>query len=69
MQKEQDVYLGDMLSGRGLAASVGATIAHRLGKVKGVIYEVAAIIADHRMEVMGGMQVYNCLSLYDCGFY
>ena len=34
-----------------------ATIANRLSKVKGVIYKVYAIIADHIMQVMGGMQV------------
>jgi exonuclease III len=56
-EKEQDIYLGDVLSGKGLAASVEATIAHRMGKVKGVMFEVAAIMADHRMQAMGGMQV------------
>ena len=56
-EKEQGVYLGDVLSSRGLAASVEATIAHRLGKVKGSIYEVAAIIGDQRMQAMGGMQM------------
>ena len=48
-EKHQDVYLGDVLSSNGLAASVEATIALRMGKVKGVMYEVAAMVADHRM--------------------
>ena len=56
-EKDQDIYLGDVLSSEGLAASVEATIAHRMGKVKGVMYEVASIMADHRMQSMGGMQV------------
>ena len=30
-EKDQDVYLGDVISSRGLAASVEATIAHRMG--------------------------------------
>ena len=30
---------------------------HRMAKVKGAMYKVAAIIADHRMQAMGGMQV------------
>ena len=56
-EKEQDVYLGDILSSEGLGASVEATVMHRMVKVKGAMYEVAAIMADHRMQAMGGMQV------------
>ena len=43
-EKEQDVYLGDVFSSKGLAASVEATIAHRIGRIKGSIYETAAIL-------------------------
>ena len=49
--------MGDVLSSDSLAASVEATIALRMGKVKGVMFEVAAMMADHRMQAMGGMQV------------
>ena len=56
-EKEQDIYLGDALNGKGLAASVEDTINRRIGKVKGLIYEVAAIMKDHRIHAMGGMQV------------
>ena len=56
-EKQQDIYLGDALSGKGLAASVEETINQRLGRVKGLIYEVAAIMKDYRMQAMGGMQV------------
>ena len=56
-EKDQDVYLGDILSSEGLGASVEATVRHRMAKVKGAMYEVAAIMADHRMQAMGGMEV------------
>ena len=54
-EKDQDVYLGDVLSSEGLSAPVEATGRHRMAKVKGTMYEVAAIMADHRMQAMGGM--------------
>ena len=56
-EKEQDLYLGDILSSKGLAASVEATITHRAGRVKGMMYEGAAIMADFRLQAMGVMQV------------
>jgi hypothetical protein len=54
-EKEQDVYLGDVLSSGGLAASVEAIIAHRMGRIKGSINETAAILKDWRMQCIGGM--------------
>ena len=45
--------LGDNLSGNSLAAPVEDTITKTLGKVMGLMYEVAAIIKDHRMQVTG----------------
>ena len=30
-------------------------VIHRLGKVKGAIYEAAAILKDYRMQAIGGM--------------
>ena len=54
-EKESDVYLGDVLHSGGLAASVEATISRRISKVKGEMYEVAAILADYRMQAIGGM--------------
>ena len=56
-EKDQDVNLGDILKSEGLGAWVEATVKHRMAKVKGAMYEVATIIADHRMQAMGGMQV------------
>ena len=55
MEKNQDMYLGDVLSTNGLAGSVEATVMQRLGKVKGAIYEAAAILKDYRMQAIGGM--------------
>ena len=47
---------GDVLSSGGLAEPVEATIASRLAKTKGAIFEMAAIMKDFRMQVVGGMQ-------------
>ena len=55
LEKQQDVYLGDILNTNGLSGSVEATVSHRLGKVKGAIYEAAAILEDYRMQAIGGM--------------
>ena len=55
LEKDQDVYLGDVLSSDGLSASVQSTVAHRLGRVKGAIYEAAAILKDYRIQAIGGM--------------
>ena len=57
IEKLQDIYLSDSLSGKVLAASVEDTITQRLGKVKGLMYEVAAIMKYYRMQSLGGMQV------------
>ena len=56
-EKDQDVYLGDVISSEGLGASVEATVNHRMTWVKGAMYEVATIIKDHHMQAMGGKQV------------
>ena len=55
VEKEQYMYLGDMIDTRGIAGSVEATIMKRIGRIKGAIYEVAAIMSDPRMQAMGGM--------------
>ena len=53
--KEEDVYLDDVISARGLEASIEATIRKRSGKVKGDMFEAKAIMSDHRMQAVGGM--------------
>ena len=55
-EKTEQAYLGDVISSGGLAASIEATIASRLAKTKGAIFETAAIMKDFRMQVVGGMQ-------------
>ena len=55
LEKESDVYLGDVLHSGGLSASVEATISRRISKVKGQMYEAASILADYRMQAVGGM--------------
>ena len=55
LEKGEYEYLGDVISSGGLAASVEATIARRLTKTKGSIYETAPILKDLRMQVVGGM--------------
>ena len=54
-EKEGDVYLGDVIHSDGLAASVEATISRRIAKVKGMMYEAVAILADILMQAVGGM--------------
>ena len=55
LEKDQDVYLGDVLNTNRLSSSVEATVFYRLGKVKGSMYEAAAILKDYRMQAIGGM--------------
>ena len=55
-EKSEGAYLGDIISSGGLAASIEATIASRLAKTKGAIFETAAIMKDFRMQVVGGLQ-------------
>ena len=55
-EKTEGAYLGNMISSDGLAASVEATIASRLAKTKGAIFETASIMKDFRMQVVGGIQ-------------
>ena len=55
-EKQQELYLGDILDSQGLKESVKATIKDRTGKVKGSIYELRAVIEDFRMQSVGGME-------------
>ena len=56
-EKQHDIYLDNALREKGLAALVKENIYRRLSKKKGLIYEVAAIIKDHRLLALGGLQV------------
>jgi hypothetical protein len=53
-EKVSDKWLGDMFHCDGLAASVSATIEDRVPKVKGAMYEAAAIVEDWRSQCIGG---------------
>jgi hypothetical protein len=53
--KDEDVYLGGVISAQGLKASIVATIRKRAGKVRGAMFKVKAIMSDYRMQAVGGM--------------
>ena len=52
VEKEKYIYSGDKIDTRGMAGSMKATIIKRLGRIKGAMYEVAAIMSDPRMQAM-----------------
>ena len=61
-EKDEEKYLGDVLSSGGLAESVQATVQERTGKIKGAIYELGVLIEDIRMQAIGGMD--TAIELY-----
>ena len=63
LEKQEEKYLGDILSIEGLSESVQCTVKDREGKVKGSIYELRAIIEDFRMQAVGGIEA--ALDLYE----
>ena len=62
-EKVCDKWLGDMFHQDGLAASVVATIKERMPKVKGALYEAAAIVDDWRAQCIGGFR--SALDLWE----
>ena len=52
----RDKWLGDYLHTGGLGESVMETIRQRMGKVKGAVLEVAAIVEDYRAQLVGGFE-------------
>ena len=62
-EKEEEKYLGDILSSQGLSASVRATVKDRTGKVKGSLYELRVVMEDVRMQAVGGFKA--ALDLYE----
>ena len=73
--KQEDKYLGDMISANGLAASVQATITSRQGKARGGMFEMKAIMEDFILKAVGEMagaidvwEISNCPKLLaNCG--
>ena len=63
LEKQEEKYLGDILSSEGLSESVQCTVKDREGKVKGSIYELRAIIEDFRMQSVGGIEA--AIDLYE----
>ena len=55
-EKATDKWLGQMLSGEGLAESVAATVAAKEPKIKGACLEIARIAEDWRSTAAGGME-------------
>jgi hypothetical protein len=53
---EEDKWLGQQLSGGGLGKSVAATVAARVGRVRGACLEIASIVEDWRAQAVGGME-------------
>ena len=51
-----EVYLGEVIHSLGLVAGVEATINSRLGKVRGAMFKVKAMMEDFRLQAIGGME-------------
>ena len=47
-------YLGDILDGEGLAASIDSSIEERLPKIKTAMFECKTLMEDYRMQAIGG---------------
>ena len=55
-EKLSEKYLGDMIDGGGLAASVDSTISERYGRIYTSILEVKVILEDYRSSTAGGIR-------------
>ena len=53
---EDEKWLGQYISARGLADSVDRTVKAREGKINGACQEIAEIVNDWRSRVVGGME-------------
>ena len=56
-EKKSERYLGDVIHGGGLGASVEATVSFRHGKMIHGLKEIKAIIEDCRSNTLGGLKV------------
>ena len=55
--KESDVYLGVTLTAAGgLEAGKEATVAKRVARAQGAMFEAKSLIQDFRMQAIGGME-------------
>ena len=55
-EKQQDKWLGQILSSAGLTDCVAQTVSAREGKIRGACLEIAVIINDWRAKVLGGLE-------------
>ena len=59
--KESDVYLGDTLAAAGgLEAGGEATVAMRVARAQGAMYEAKSLVEDFRLQAIGGMGPLEC---------
>ena len=54
-EKQEDRWLGKIISSAGLAYSVALTVASKMGKLRGACLEIAVIVNDWRAQTVGGM--------------
>ena len=62
-RRSEEKWLGQYISGLGLADSVAKTVEAREGKIRGACMEIACIVNDWRATVAGGME--TTLLLWD----
>ena len=55
-EKEEEKWLGQILSNAGLADCVEKTVVTRTGKIKAACLEIIQVVNDWRAEVVGGME-------------
>ena len=55
-EKQDEKWLGQYLSARGLAASVEKTVTEREGKIRAAGLEIMAIVEDWRSKAAGGLE-------------
>ena len=55
-EKQNEKWLGDLFSQKGLEQSVEDTVKERSGRVKITIFEINAILEEIRMQKIGGIR-------------
>ena len=62
-EKSSEAYLRDILCSKGFRSSTETSIGERVGKVKGSIYKLRALVEDFWMQVVGSMMA--AIDLYE----
>ena len=55
-EKQQEKWLGQIISSAGLTASAALTVEAKESKIKGACLEIAVIVNDWRAQTVGGME-------------